>query len=168
MRIEGRDERGEEGALPVRMHEEDLKPIAEADDSHEGHDAALQPLEAREIERKGERLAVEIPTRNEIGLDVVGIDNDMRSYFFGSDGSTAWSLLRLTSELADAYTHFDVDIRDREGLSQVFKKYGSDIAVVVHTAGEYLLADAESLRRGLKNRETFRQYARISNLHRLG
>ena len=71
-----------------------------------------------------------------LGLDVVGIDNDMRSYFFGADGSTAWSLLRLTSELADAYTHFDVDIRDREGLSQVFKKYGSDIAVVIHTAGQ--------------------------------
>ena len=71
-----------------------------------------------------------------LGLDVVGIDNDMRSYFFGADGSTAWSLLRLTSELADAYIHFDVDIRDREGLSQVFKKYGSDIAVVIHTAGQ--------------------------------
>lgn len=71
-----------------------------------------------------------------LGLDVVGIDNDMRSYFFGADGSTAWSLLRLTSELADAYTHFDVDIRDREGLSQVFKKYGSDIAVVIHTASQ--------------------------------
>ena len=27
-----------------------------------------------------------------LGLDVVGIDNDMRRYFFGEDGSTAWSL----------------------------------------------------------------------------
>ena len=51
-----------------------------------------------------------------LGLDVIGIDNDMRRYFFGEDGSTAWSLLRLTSELGDAYTHFDVDIRDREAL----------------------------------------------------
>ena len=50
-----------------------------------------------------------------LGLDVVGIDNDMRRYFFGADGSTAWSLLRLTSDLGDAYTHFDVDIRDRDG-----------------------------------------------------
>jgi CDP-paratose 2-epimerase len=71
-----------------------------------------------------------------LGLDVVGVDNDMRSYFFGPDGSTAWSVLRLTGELGDAYTHFDVDIRDREGLAQVFKKYGSDIAVVIHTAGQ--------------------------------
>lgn len=71
-----------------------------------------------------------------LGLDVVGIDNDMRRYFFGADGSTAWSLLRLTAEVGDAYIHFDVDIRDREGLGQVFKKYGSDISVVIHTAGQ--------------------------------
>ena len=71
-----------------------------------------------------------------LGLDVIGIDNDMRRYFFGEDGSTAWSLLRLTSELGDSYTHFDVDIRDRESLEQVFKKYGSDIAVVIHTAAQ--------------------------------
>jgi len=71
-----------------------------------------------------------------LGLDVVGIDNDMRSYFFGPDGSTAWSVLRLTSDLGDAYIHFDVDIRDRDGLEQVFKKYGSEIAVVIHTAAQ--------------------------------
>ena len=71
-----------------------------------------------------------------LGLDVVGIDNDMRRYFFGEDGSTAWSVLRLTSELGDAYTHYDVDIRDRDGLEAIFKKYGSDIAVVIHTAAQ--------------------------------
>lgn len=71
-----------------------------------------------------------------LGMDVVGIDNDMRRYFFGEDGSTAWSLLRLTSDLGDAYTHFDTDIRDRDGLEQIFKKYGSSIAVVIHTAGQ--------------------------------
>ncbi len=71
-----------------------------------------------------------------LGLDVVGIDNDMRRYFFGEDGSTAWSLLRLTSELGDSYTHYDVDIRDRQSLEQVFKKYGSEIAVVIHTAAQ--------------------------------
>jgi CDP-paratose 2-epimerase len=71
-----------------------------------------------------------------LGLQVVGIDNDMRRYFFGEDGSTAWSLLRLTSELGDGYTHFDVDIRDRDGLGQVFKKYGPEISVVIHAAAQ--------------------------------
>ncbi|WP_239676923.1 NAD-dependent epimerase/dehydratase family protein [Natronosporangium hydrolyticum] len=71
-----------------------------------------------------------------LGLDVVGIDNDLRRYFFGDDGSTAWSLLRLTNDLGDGYTHFDVDIRDRDGLEQIFKKYGAAISVVIHTAGQ--------------------------------
>src|SRR5690606_16832065 len=71
-----------------------------------------------------------------LGLDVVGIDNDLRRYFFGEDGSTGWSLRRLVRDLGSAYTHFDTDIRDRDGLEQIFKKYGSDIAVVIHTAAQ--------------------------------
>jgi CDP-paratose 2-epimerase len=71
-----------------------------------------------------------------LGLEVVGIDNDLRAYFLGPDGSTATSLRRMTRELGNAYTHFDVDVRDREGLSQVFKKYGADVRVVIHTAGQ--------------------------------
>ncbi|MBB5871061.1 CDP-paratose 2-epimerase [Allocatelliglobosispora scoriae] len=71
-----------------------------------------------------------------LGLHVVGIDNDMRKYFFGDDGSTAWSLLRLTSELGDSYTHFDVDIRDRDVLNKIFERYGRDISLVIHTAAQ--------------------------------
>ncbi len=71
-----------------------------------------------------------------LGLDVVGIDNDMRRYFYGEDGSTAWSVASLGHDLGTAYTHFETDIRDRAGLEQIFKKYGSDIAVVIHTAGQ--------------------------------
>ena len=71
-----------------------------------------------------------------LGLDVVGIDNDMRSQFFGPEASTAWNVLRLTSELGDAYTHHDVDIRDRDTLAGIFRKYGRDIAVVIHTAAQ--------------------------------
>ncbi|MFC4129380.1 NAD-dependent epimerase/dehydratase family protein [Hamadaea flava] len=72
----------------------------------------------------------------QLGLQVVGIDNDMRKYFFGDDGSTAWSLVRLTSELGDSYTHYDVDIRDRELLAKIFERYGSDISLVIHTAAQ--------------------------------
>ena len=67
---------------------------------------------------------------------MIGIDNDMRRYFFGDDGSTAWSLLRLTTDLGDSYTHFDTDVRDRDGLEQIFKKYGREIAVVIHAAAQ--------------------------------
>jgi CDP-paratose 2-epimerase len=71
-----------------------------------------------------------------LGLHVVGIDNDMRRQFFGPEASTAWNVLRLTSELGEAYRHEDVDIRDRDGLAGIFRRYGRDIAVVIHTAAQ--------------------------------
>src|SRR4051812_12201520 len=47
-----------------------------------------------------------------LGMDVVGVDNDMRGYFFGKDGSTKWNLDRLRKEVGERYTHHDIDIRD--------------------------------------------------------
>ncbi|GAB4056529.1 NAD-dependent epimerase/dehydratase family protein [Catellatospora paridis] len=71
-----------------------------------------------------------------LGMHVVGLDNDMRKYFFGEDGSTAWSLVNLTSKLGDSYTHYDVDIRDRDVLNKIFERYGRDISLVIHTAAQ--------------------------------
>ena len=50
------------------------------------------------------------------GLEVVGIDNDMRRVFFGQDASTEWNRLRVEEELGTSYVHHDLDIRDREGV----------------------------------------------------
>jgi CDP-paratose 2-epimerase len=69
------------------------------------------------------------------GLEVVGIDNDMRAYFFGADGSTAWNRDRLESDLQH-YTHCTIDMRDREGVDQVFSRYGEAIELVVHCAAQ--------------------------------
>ncbi|MGE5829276.1 MAG: NAD-dependent epimerase/dehydratase family protein [Micromonosporaceae bacterium] len=71
-----------------------------------------------------------------LGLDVVGIDNDMRRVFFGPEASTAWNVVRLTNELGEAYIHHDTDIRDREALAKIFTHYGDHIAVVIHTAAQ--------------------------------
>jgi CDP-paratose 2-epimerase len=71
-----------------------------------------------------------------LGLDVVGIDNDLRRYFFGPDASTAGSLRRLGQDLGEAYLHSDVDVRDREGLADIFKRYGPELAVVIHAAAQ--------------------------------
>src|SRR5690606_14268926 len=43
---------------------------------------------------------------------------------------------RLRNDLGESYTHFDTDIRDRDGLEQVFKKYGDAIEVVIHAAAQ--------------------------------
>lgn len=69
------------------------------------------------------------------GFDVVGVDNDMRSYFFGEQASTRWHVDALSGTLP-SYTHFAKDIRDPEAMDKVFAKYGRDIAIVVHTAAQ--------------------------------
>ncbi|MEQ8790973.1 MAG: NAD-dependent epimerase/dehydratase family protein [Pirellulaceae bacterium] len=66
---------------------------------------------------------------------IVGIDNDMRREFFGDDASTAWSRRMLESTI-DAYTHCDVDIRDRQQVDRIFREYGSEIEVIIHTAAQ--------------------------------
>ncbi len=66
---------------------------------------------------------------------VVGIDNDMRSYFFGSDSSTKWKSDELQAQISN-YEHQTCDIRDTASLEDIFKKYASDIKVVIHTAAQ--------------------------------
>ena len=66
---------------------------------------------------------------------VVGIDNDMRAYFFGSDASTAWAVQELRTTVAN-YHHNALDIRNRDGINRLFAVYGTDIALVVHTAAQ--------------------------------
>jgi CDP-paratose 2-epimerase len=43
---------------------------------------------------------------------VVGVDNDMRRYFFGQDASTRWNRERIQEILGNKYEHHNVDIRN--------------------------------------------------------
>lgn len=70
------------------------------------------------------------------GLMVVGIDNDMRSEFFGGEASTLWQRQRLQEELGDKYYHVDGDIRDDILMGNLFAEYGADIKLIVHTAAQ--------------------------------
>lgn len=66
---------------------------------------------------------------------VLGIDNDMRKYFFGAEASTAWSVAELKEKYA-SYVHHDIDIRNVAALQKVFATYGSDVKIIVHTAAQ--------------------------------
>ena len=70
------------------------------------------------------------------GLEIVGIDNDMRRRFFGDAASTADNLARLKERLGKRYAHFSVDIRDQPAISAIFQRYGKEISLVVHTAAQ--------------------------------
>ena len=67
------------------------------------------------------------------GLHVVGIDNDMRRYFFGEDGSTEWNTRLLQSTLKN-FEHHAADVRDAEAVGKIFETYGPAVSLVVHTA----------------------------------
>jgi len=69
------------------------------------------------------------------GLTVVGIDNNMRKYFFGDDGSVSWNAEALRKSLP-RYTHFATDIRDAAAIDEIFAKFGTEISLVVHTAAQ--------------------------------
>ncbi len=69
------------------------------------------------------------------GFSIVGVDNDMRSYFFGEEASTAWAVAALRERLP-GYRHHEIDIRDYAALSGVFAEYGTDIALIIHTAAQ--------------------------------
>jgi len=69
------------------------------------------------------------------GLDVAGIDNDMRAQFFGPEASTASTRNGLEKTLKN-YSHAEVDIRDFDSVKRVFQTYGGAIRAVVHAAAQ--------------------------------
>ncbi len=69
----------------------------------------------------------------ENGWDVYGVDNNMRADFFGTRGDTRWNQARL-EEKYDSFTHYDLDIRDRDGILKLINTLKLDL--IVHAAAQ--------------------------------
>ena len=69
------------------------------------------------------------------GMEIVGIDNNMRQYFFGEDASTSWNTTRLQKDLNN-FKHYPIDVRDEQSVNKLFADLGSKISLVVHTAAQ--------------------------------
>jgi len=69
------------------------------------------------------------------GMSIVGIDNDLRSYFFGTEASTTWKAEELKSRLRN-YRHWSIDIRDSGKIFKLFEDLGRDISLIVHAAAQ--------------------------------
>lgn len=69
----------------------------------------------------------------EAGWHVIGIENDMRATFFGPEASTRPVSDRLASTLVE-FEPVELDIRDADGVSDVFARGSIDL--VVHTAAQ--------------------------------
>lgn len=68
------------------------------------------------------------------GYKVVGVDNNMREYFFGSDASTDWNRKKLEREYHGDYIHRIIDIRDNNAIEKVFQEFSFDM--IVHAAAQ--------------------------------
>jgi CDP-paratose 2-epimerase len=71
----------------------------------------------------------------EAGYEVIGVENDMRARFFGTEASTS----SITSQLVGRYPEFrslDVDVRDADAVMSIFRRHGSQIELIVHAAAQ--------------------------------
>ena len=69
------------------------------------------------------------------GFDVIGVDNNMRKFFFGKNGDTKWIKNKLLKN-KKLYKHYNTDVRDYIGLEKIFKKYKKKIKLIIHSAAQ--------------------------------
>jgi CDP-paratose 2-epimerase len=66
---------------------------------------------------------------------IIGIDNNLRAYFFGDNASTEWNKKQFEYTYGN-YFHYGTDIRNYAEMEKIFKKYSSDIQLIIHAAAQ--------------------------------
>ncbi len=69
------------------------------------------------------------------GFDVIGLDNNLREFFFGKDGSTKLVKKSLVKKNKN-FRSFNIDIRNYNSLEKIFKKYKKNISLIIHCAAQ--------------------------------
>ena len=69
------------------------------------------------------------------GFDVVGIDNNLRNFFFGKAGSTLNIKKNLLKNNKN-FSNYNIDIRNYQGLEKIFIKYKKNVALLIHCAAQ--------------------------------
>jgi CDP-paratose 2-epimerase len=67
------------------------------------------------------------------GHEIIGVDSNLRKFFFGDGGDTTWNL-NLLKDLKINFTHYDVDIRQREAVLDLYKNVKPD--ATIHCAAQ--------------------------------
>ena len=67
---------------------------------------------------------------------VIGIDNDLRKFFFGKEASTKWIKSFLEKKYNKNYIHFNSDISKINDIEKIFRKYKHNIKVIIHSAAQ--------------------------------
>jgi len=69
------------------------------------------------------------------GFDVIGIDNNLRKFFFGNEGSTN----KVKSDLLKnnkQFKNYSIDIRNYNALEKIYRKYKQNISLIIHCAAQ--------------------------------
>ena len=69
------------------------------------------------------------------GFEVIGIDNNMRKFFFGKNASTIWVKNKLLKRNQN-FKNLNIDIRNSNALEKVFKKIKKNISLIIHCAAQ--------------------------------
>ena len=69
------------------------------------------------------------------GFEVIGLDNNLRKFFFGKEGSTFWIKNKLLKQ-NKKFKSLSIDIRNYNSLEKVFKKYKKNISLIIHCAAQ--------------------------------
>ncbi len=67
------------------------------------------------------------------GHEIIGVDNNLRKFFFGDNGDTSWNLNAL-KKLPINFSHFNTDIRDRAAVLELIKVQKPD--AIIHCAAQ--------------------------------
>ena len=68
-----------------------------------------------------------------LGVEVVGVDNNMRANFFGKDGDTRWNQQRLF-RITRHFRHMEADVRDRQAILDLVFREKPD--AIIHCAAQ--------------------------------
>lgn len=68
------------------------------------------------------------------GYEVIGIDNNLREFFFGKEASTHWNTARLSKLYSNNFKALNIDIRDYDKLETIFKDISFDL--IIHAAAQ--------------------------------
>jgi CDP-paratose 2-epimerase len=72
----------------------------------------------------------------EAGFDVLGVENDMRAYFFGPSASTKPQTQRLVETYPENFRSFELEIRDAEAVDRLVREHAAGLELVIHAAAQ--------------------------------
>jgi CDP-paratose 2-epimerase len=67
-------------------------------------------------------------------FSILGIDNNLRKFFFGKTASVNWRILELKKN--KKFKFFNLDIRNNKSLEKIFIKYNINIDCIIHCAAQ--------------------------------